>query len=83
MLRCKKNQGSQEQGDQIGRIFAHWAIVISGHFFLLHKEPTFFGLLFPQGEGCLSILTKSRIGSHFGRFFPQTHPATLLKRKPV
>jgi hypothetical protein len=35
-----------EQGDQIGRIFAHWAIVSFGHFFEKWKYSTSYVLFF-------------------------------------
>jgi hypothetical protein len=33
--------GTLKQGDQIGRIFAHWAIVSFGQFFENYKNPNF------------------------------------------
>jgi hypothetical protein len=42
----RHNQGlGREQGDQIGRIFAHWVILYYGQFFQLQKAAHIFGLL--------------------------------------
>jgi hypothetical protein len=53
---------AQRQGDQIGRIFAHWAILYSGQFPVNESSP-----------GCLKIdaneFAQKWIGLHFGRFF--------------
>jgi hypothetical protein len=35
------------QGDQIGRFFAHWAIVYTGKFFKIVKVTQIFGQHFP------------------------------------
>jgi hypothetical protein len=36
---------TDSQGDQIGRIFASWAIVHFGHFLKITEEDHMFGLL--------------------------------------
>jgi hypothetical protein len=36
-----------KQGDQIGRIFAIWALVYFGQFFLNYQSNQYFWLLFP------------------------------------
>jgi hypothetical protein len=60
---------SQEQGDQIGRIFAYWAMVNFGHFFENYRSSiNILGTLF-HGKNCVLILTNIRVGLHFGRFF--------------
>jgi hypothetical protein len=60
------------QGDQIGRIFAHWAIVFFVQCFKLQKYgdfcATFFSFLTFSGKSDKS-LTKKWDGQHFGRFF--------------
>jgi hypothetical protein len=35
----------RQQGDQIGRIFAFWAVVNFLHFLKISEEPRIFGLL--------------------------------------
>jgi hypothetical protein len=56
------------QGDQIGPIFAHWAIVFSGRFLKITNEKS-PGLLFFDWTSYVLFLTKRRVGLNFGRFF--------------
>jgi hypothetical protein len=60
---------SHSQGDQIGRIFAHWVIFFFGQFLKM----TFLGYFKPK----VKVMLKW-VGLPFGRFFSQTHMVTLL-----
>jgi hypothetical protein len=44
-----------QQGDQIGRIFAHWVTVFFGHFFKLQKKPKYLVCLFPRKKLCIKL----------------------------
>jgi hypothetical protein len=53
------------QGDQIGRIFAHWAIVYFGHVFKkIQKERKYVGNIFPANKFCINIY-KILVWLHF------------------
>jgi hypothetical protein len=70
-----------DQGDQIGRIFAFWAVVYFGQFFLIGKKRKLFGLLFSAVQVvCLFNLTKSGLGFILGGF-SLAHQATRLSSK--
>jgi hypothetical protein len=58
------------QGDQIGRLFS------LGRFLKIKKK-SFLGNYFPLLMLCIEF-DKKWLGLHFGRFFSQTHPVTLL-----
>jgi hypothetical protein len=64
-----------QQGDQIGRIFAHWVIVSFGKVFLIAEVPLIFGLLFPLLTSCTNF-EKNGLGGILGDFFTKTsgHP---------
>jgi hypothetical protein len=68
------------QGDQIGRIFAYWAIVFFGQFFENYRRGTNSWATFFHGKSNALILTKIELGLHFGRFFSQAHLVTLAVR---
>jgi hypothetical protein len=60
----------QRQGDQIGRIFASWAIVCFGQFFENYKNSPNLGATSPHGKSPILILTKYIwAGLNFGQFF--------------
>jgi hypothetical protein len=63
------------QGDQIGRIFAHWAIVVFGQFLVNYRSSPHFLLPFSQLRSCINF-NKKQVGPHFGRFFENSsgHP---------
>jgi hypothetical protein len=70
-----------KQGDRIGRIFAHWAIVFFGQFFYLCKR---------KPKQCGLLLTTVKVGINFdnkmGRktiwaIFTQTHTVTFITRQ--
>jgi hypothetical protein len=63
--------GRQRQSDQIGRIFAHWAIVYFGHFFENYNVGPNFGLHFPTVKTL--ILTKKYLGYILGNVFTNSH----------
>jgi hypothetical protein len=68
------------QSDQNGRINAYWVIVHLGQFFIIYKVANIFGLTFYTVKVMyVLILTKNRVGLHFGRFLtnPSGHPATM------
>jgi hypothetical protein len=72
-----KKNGSRDQGDQIGRILADWAIAyILWAVFLLHKYPE-VGLLYFHGKNYVLVSTKQWVGP-FWTIFSRTHPVTLL-----
>jgi hypothetical protein len=66
----------QLQGDQIGQIFANWAIVYNGKVFYITNVAKFLGTV---KVICFIILTKKCVGLHFGQFFTNSsgHPAQL------
>jgi hypothetical protein len=55
------------QGDQIGRIFAYWAVVFIGQFFTIIKVAKICGLLFPV----VQFIVKNELGYILGDFFPE------------
>jgi hypothetical protein len=63
------------QGDQIGRFFAQWVIVYSGHFLKITRVARIVWLLFPQIRFCNNF-DKNGIGLQFGRFltYSSGHP---------
>jgi hypothetical protein len=57
------------QGGQIGRIFAHWAIVYCGQFLENYRSsPNFWTTIF-LGKKYVLSLTIKLVGIYFGRFF--------------
>jgi hypothetical protein len=64
------------QGDQIGRIFAYWAIVWAG-FFKNDLCSANFCATFPYYLSRVLLLTNNGLGLHLWRFFSKTHPVTL------
>jgi hypothetical protein len=68
----------RKQGDQIGRIFAHWAIVFFKQFLKMIEVAQNFGLHF-HIKGFTSILIKSGLGFILGDF-SQIHLVTLSIR---
>jgi hypothetical protein len=69
---------SSNQGDQIGQIFAFWAIFISAVFSKLQSGPNFWAILFHGKSNASLLLTLCRLGYTPGDFFSQTHLVTLL-----
>jgi hypothetical protein len=66
---CSLRSRGRQQGDQIGRIFAGWAIVFFGQFFSkIMKAAQSFGPFFPHFRLYIRF-GKKRLGLHFGRFF--------------
>jgi hypothetical protein len=58
-----------KQGDQIGRIFAFWAVVILGSFLKITEVAQIFGyFLYDTYKLCIRF-DKKWVGLHFGRFF--------------
>jgi hypothetical protein len=71
------------QGDQIGRIFAYWAIVFFGQFFYYRSSP-YFRYFFLTIDRVLFILTRKYWLGYILGDFPPTRLVTLLlseKRK--
>jgi hypothetical protein len=68
---------AQNQGDQIGRIFADWVIVFLGHFFFkLEMYPQFLGYFCtPKKQQKFALAT-------FRAIFSQTHLVTLPRMLP-
>jgi hypothetical protein len=71
---------SWDQGDQIGRIFAFWAIAWS--LLKIRTVAHIIRLLLPRQKCCISF-GKKWIGLTFGRFFSQTHLVTLAGIPPL
>jgi hypothetical protein len=65
------------QGDQIGRILAHWMIVYFGNSFENYRSRSIFWQLFSEGGNYALILTKDGLGYILG-YFSQTHLVTLF-----
>jgi hypothetical protein len=65
-----------DQGDQIGRIFAYWAILFFGQFFLTTEEAQFFGKLFSLVKNIVLFLTKTAQATFWAMFFSNStgHP---------
>jgi hypothetical protein len=56
------------QGDQIGRIFATWAIVFFGQFlWKLQDEPKFVGYYFPRKKACINFYKAQIFGLLFSK----------------
>jgi hypothetical protein len=62
------------QGDQFGRIFAHWAFIYFGHFIENYKSSPLFLLK----RLCIKFDKKGFGYIHFGQFFSQTQVVELL-----
>jgi hypothetical protein len=67
-----------QQGDQIGRIFAYWAIVYFGQFFENKRTipPLPKDNFFPLGKSYVLILPKNEFGYILGNFI-QTDLVTM------
>jgi hypothetical protein len=65
------------QGDQIGRIFAHWAIVYFGQFFENDRRSLNFLATFFHDENFVFSLTEIGCAT-FWAILSQTHLVTLL-----
>jgi hypothetical protein len=67
------------QGDQKGRIFANvLGVCLLRTVFENYRSSLNFGLSFICDNTCMYInIDKVWVGQHFGRFFSQTHLATL------
>jgi hypothetical protein len=63
------------QGDQIGRIFAHWAIVFFGQLLKITEVAQIFDALLFKGERYKLILRKTGWAT-FWAIFSQTHLVT-------
>jgi hypothetical protein len=66
----------KDQGDQIGRIFAYWALVYFGLFFENYISSTNSLATFSKCISYAFILTKSGLGDILGKFFTNSsgHP---------
>jgi hypothetical protein len=70
------------QGDQIGRIFAHWVIFYSGCYFENNRSsPHLWTIFYMVQELCIIILTKIMGRATFWPIFSQTHLVALVKRE--
>jgi hypothetical protein len=65
------------QGDQIGRIFAYWAIFKFGLWFKNYRISKTFSAIFFHGTSCVLIVTKNGWAT-FWPTFSQTQLVTLL-----
>jgi hypothetical protein len=78
---CTSNSN---QGDQIGRFFADWAIFSLAIFFFgdlfenCKSSPNSWAIFF-HGTSCVLLLTKNGLGYILGGFFSQTHLVTLIR----
>jgi hypothetical protein len=66
-----------EQGDQIGRFLAHWAIVYFGPLVAKYRSSPNFWATFFRVKSYATIREKW-FWLHFGRFLKQTRLATLF-----
>jgi hypothetical protein len=57
------------QGDQIGRIFAHGAIVKFKQLYVKYRRSSNFGRTFFHRKSVVFILTKNGLGYILGDFF--------------
>jgi hypothetical protein len=64
------------QGDQIGRIFAHWVTHYIGYFCENYRNSTYIWSTFFHSKSCLLIFTKMDWAT-FWATFSQTHLVTL------
>jgi hypothetical protein len=71
-----------EQGDQIGRIFAHWAIAFVGQFIENYRSSANSWANFFPSTSCVLILTKNCLCYTLGDFFKNSsgHPGPKLSR---
>jgi hypothetical protein len=76
----KSNESSaRNQGDQIRRIFASWAIVHFGKVFFIITEKTMcLGYLLTRKKLCINVDVKC-VGLHFGPILSKAHPVTLAR----
>jgi hypothetical protein len=72
-----KKIGAFDQGDQIGRIFAQWAIVYFGQWFENYIQSANFWATFFRDISYVLIFTKNGLAT-FWASFSQTHLVTLL-----
>jgi hypothetical protein len=69
------------QGDQIGKILAHWAVVYSGKLFTNYKRSINDGAIYPMHQ--LNIqFDKNGLGYILGNFL-QTHLDALFPSNPL
>jgi hypothetical protein len=68
----------QNQGDQIGRIFACWVSVNFGHFFENYRSIPIFGGFFLHGKSYVFVLRKKWVGPLWA-IFSQTRLTPLFK----
>jgi hypothetical protein len=67
-----------DQGDQIGRISAHWSIIFFGQFFLITEgAQIFFATFIPRRNLCINF-DKNGLDYNLGDF-SQTHLVTQSK----
>jgi hypothetical protein len=66
------------QSDQIGRIFASWAIVYLRHFLKITEEAHIVGLLISTVKVICILALSKMCAASFWAIFSQTHLVTLL-----
>jgi hypothetical protein len=67
-----------DQDNQIGRIFAHWAIVYFDEFLKMTEAAQTFGLHTFSSAKVMYLFRQKWVGLHFGRFFSPTHLVALF-----
>jgi hypothetical protein len=74
---------THNQGDQIGRIFAYWAIVYFGAVFLKKYIRSFRAIFSTVKFMCYIILTENGLGHILGDFLANSsgHPAVTSAMK--
>jgi hypothetical protein len=73
-----------QRSDQLERIFAYFTLFILGSFYENYKSSKVFFPTFSRGHTHTYVfLFKKPVGTHFGRFFSQTHLVTLRVHKPT
>jgi hypothetical protein len=68
-LQCLLERPTVIQGDQIERIFAHWAIVYLGQLFENYRSSLNFRAVFFHGKSYSLTLTQNELGWILGDFF--------------
>jgi hypothetical protein len=81
-LKRTDQKNSWSQCDQIGRIFAYWAIIFVGKSFKNYtRSPNSRAAFFPPKKQCINF-GKKRRGQHFGVIFSLAYLVTLPGANP-
>jgi hypothetical protein len=67
------------QGDQIGRIFAYWAVYYFWQLFDNYRRNKKIGLLFTMEQATYVLILTKKGWATFWAIFSQTHLVTLVR----